>query len=277
LRKTAAPSNDSIQALARRALEQCDPLEKLAQTQALADAARSGRLHLDDDGTPAIRIETPGRPARPLLVPPRALKPRGLGTPEGRAALIHAVAHIEFNAINLALDAVYRFRAMPAQFHADWISVAEDEARHFRLLCDRLSELGHAYGDLPAHDGLWQMALRTDHDVLVRMALVPRVLEARGLDVTPGMIERLRRVGDERTIAVLEVILREELRHVAIGSHWFEYCCRERALPPSATFLSLVEDFAPGALRGPYNFQARALAGFRADELAALPNPGERR
>ncbi|MEJ2654165.1 MAG: ferritin-like domain-containing protein [Acidihalobacter sp.] len=147
---------------------------------------------------------------------------RGLGTREGRAALVHAVAHIEFNAINLALDAVYRFRSLPRAYYDDWLRVADEEARHFMLLADRLTDFGMRYGDLPAHNGLWEMAVKTADDWLLRMALVPRVLEARGLDVTPGMIERLRQAGDMETVAALEVILREEVGHVAIGSRWFE-------------------------------------------------------
>ena len=158
---------------------------------------------------------------------PTAVPRRRLGSDEGRAALVHAIAHIEFNAINLALDAVCRFRDMPEQYYLDWISVAEDEARHFQLLHKRLGQLNRQYGDYPAHNGLWEMAEKTTDSCLVRMALVPRVLEARGLDVTPGMIERLRSVGDTKTIAALEVILAEEVRHVAIGTHWFNYCCKQ--------------------------------------------------
>lgn len=216
-----------------------------------------------------VRIEHPGRPAAPVLVAPAQLAQRKLHHAEGRAALVHAVAHIEFNAINLAWDAVYRFPGMPADYYLDWASVAADEARHFRLLAARLADLGHAYGDFPAHDGLWQMALDTDHDPLVRMALVPRVLEARGLDVTPGMIERLRRVGDDETVAVLDVILREEVRHVAIGSRWFSFLCNQRSLDPAAEFLRLVREHAV-VLRLPFNQTARLAAGFASAELEAL-------
>jgi len=195
---------------------------------------------------------------------------RRLGSESGRAALVHAVAHIEFNAINLALDAAYRFRGMPRQFAVDWISVAADEVRHFRLVEARLAEIGHAYGDFDAHNGLWEMAVATAHSCLERMALVPRVLEARGLDVTPGMIERLRRVGDQRTVAVLEVILEEEVRHVAIGSHWFDYCCREAGVDPASTFLGLLAARFGSRAKGPLNRDARARAGFSSRELAEL-------
>ncbi len=215
-------------------------------------------------------IPAPGRPTRPLLVDPRRLAPRGLGTLEGRIALAHAVAHIEFNAINLACDAVYRFREMPPDFLGDFIAVAADEARHFSMLEKRLRDMGSHYGALDAHDGLWQMAVRTGHDPLVRMALVPRVLEARGLDVTPGMIERLRAVGDATSADCLAVILAEEVEHVAKGTRWFHYLCAARSLEPDATFLELAAQYAPRALRGPFNAPDRIAAGFSAAELAGL-------
>jgi uncharacterized ferritin-like protein (DUF455 family) len=211
-----------------------------------------------------------GRPQRPTLVSPRSLAQRGLGSPEGRAALVHAVAHIEFNAINLAWDAVWRFRGMPAGFYADWVGVAADEARHFSLLAARLAELGHAYGDFDAHDGLWDMAVQTADSCLARMALVPRVLEARGLDVTPGMILRLRSVGDEATAAILEVILAEEVAHVAAGSRWFAWCCAREGLEPQAEFMRLIGAHMRGSLRGPFNVDARLRAGFSVAELRSL-------
>jgi uncharacterized ferritin-like protein (DUF455 family) len=183
---------------------------------------------------------------------------------------VHAVAHIEFNAINLAWDAVYRFRGMPREFYSDWVSVAADEARHFALLQTRLGELGHAYGDFDAHNGLWDMAMRTADACLVRMALVPRVLEARGLDVTPGMIARLREVGDARTVSILEVILQEEVAHVAAGSRWFAWCCAQEGVDPAVTFQSLVRERVRGGLKGPFNDVARQAAGFSAEELAQL-------
>jgi uncharacterized ferritin-like protein (DUF455 family) len=180
------------------------------------------------------------------------------------------VAHIEFNAINLALDAVYRFRDLPEAYYGDWLQVAAEEAYHFSLLRERLRELDCTYGELPAHNGLWEQACKTDHDVLIRMALVPRVLEARGLDVTPGMMQRLREVGDEPTIAILEIILRDEIGHVRIGSHWFRYCCAQRGLEPEATFRQLIREVLQGPLRGPFYTEARLQAGFSANELAQL-------
>ncbi len=220
--------------------------------------------------SPAPPIRAPGRPPRPLMVAARDVPHRGLGTPEGRAALLHAVAHIEFNAIDLALDAAFRFRDMPDAYRADWISVAADEARHFSLLSARMAALGVAYGDFPAHNGLWEMAEKTAHSCIARMALVPRVLEARGLDVTPGMVARLRAVGDLESVAVLEVILAEEVRHVAIGSQWFAWCCEREGLVPDQTFLALARDEARGAIRGPFNLPARTAAGFAESELRAL-------
>ena len=255
---------------AKRCLDATDPAEKLSLTHATWDALHSGLLHPDANSPAADPIGTPGRPALPRLVPQRQVPHRGLGTPEGRAALVHAVAHIEFNAINLAWDAVYRFRGMPADYYRDWASCANDEARHFAMLSQRLAELGHAYGDFDAHNGLWEMAEKTAHHDTARMALVPRVLEARGLDVTPGMIERLRGVGDENTIAILEVILREEVAHVAAGTRWFTWCCKRDGVDPRETFLDFVRDYMGRNLRGPFNRPARLQAGFDDAELDQL-------
>lgn len=223
-----------------------------------------------DPEYPVAPIGPPGRPARPQLVDPAQVPRRRLGSAGGRAALVHAVAHIEFNAINLALDAVYRFRDMPLTYYADWLSVAADEARHFQLLENRLQALDRVYGDLPAHNGLWEMAEKTADSCLVRMALVPRVLEARGLDVTPDMIGRLEAVGDHETVRVLKVILAEEVRHVAIGTRWFRHCCADKGLDPGPTFLSLLETRYGGTVRGPFNLEARYHAGFSVEEMKAL-------
>lgn len=205
-------------------------------------AVQSGGFEFDPH-TPVTAMGSAGWPDHPELVAPSQLRRRRLGSEEGRAALVHAIAHIEFNAINLALDAACRFRDMPYQYYLDWISVAVDEARHFTMLSDRLQSLGYRYGDFPAHNGLWEMARRTADDCMKRMALVPRVLEARGLDVTPAMIERLTAAGDDETARLLEIILAEEVRHVQIGSHWFHLCCDQRGLEPEATFLSLIAEY----------------------------------
>ena len=222
----------------------------------------------DDFAVPAIDglSLAPGRPAQPRLIDPRDVPNRGLGTPEGRAALIHAVAHIEFNAINLALDAALRFRQMPCAYYRDWLSVAQDEARHFQMLRARLIELGCEYGAFAAHNGLWEAAEKTADDVLARMALVPRVLEARGLDVTPGIIRRLRGLNDLATADILAVILEEEVRHVAIGTHWYRWLCDQRGVDQVSTFNALLAH-AHVVLRQPVNREARLRAGFTEAEL----------
>jgi uncharacterized ferritin-like protein (DUF455 family) len=207
-------------------------------------------------------------------VAPRQVPGRGLGTPEGHAAFVHAIAHIELNAINLAWDAVYRFPGLPPGYYDDWVRVAAEEAYHFTLMSEHLRRLGYHYGDFDAHDGLWEMARKTACDPLERMALVPRVLEARGLDVTPGMRARLQAMGDERGAAILGVILRDEIGHVAAGSRWFRYLCTARGLAPEPTFRELVARHARGAVRGPLNREARRLAGFTDAELDALERGG---
>ena len=249
----------------------CDPAEKCRLTTALnARVVRCGVLSVDP-GLPSIkRVPEPGRPGEPRLIDARQMPRRGLGTTEGRVALLHALAHIEFNAINLALDAVYRFRDMPWQYKLDWLQVAKEEAYHFTLVSNRLLDMGSWYGALPAHNGLWDMALRTDHDIMVRMALVPRVLEARGLDVAPGMMARLREIGDAASAEILEVIYRDEVGHVRIGNHWFVEQAKSRGLNPQETFIGLLREFTQGQLRGPFNHKARFRAGFSQSELAAL-------
>lgn len=254
------------------AVEACllarEPAAKLALTAAVAARIAAGELPSDPEHR-ILPLAVPGRPERPVLVAPRELKQRKLSSVQGRAALVHAVAHIEFNAINLAWDAAYRFRHAGHDYLRDWASVAADEARHFALLQERLGEMGHAYGDFPAHNGLWETAVSTAGDFVARMALVPRVLEARGLDVTPGMIERLQAVGDTATVAALEVILAEELRHVAIGDRWYRWACAEADLDAEPHFRALVEQQFR-SLRGPFNRPARLAAGFSPAELAWL-------
>jgi uncharacterized ferritin-like protein (DUF455 family) len=255
---------------ARACLDAAFPDEKVALTQTYAAAHARGELLVDPAASAPQSIRMPGRPERPRLVPARDLPQRGIGSPEGRAAFIHAIAHIEFNAIDLAWDAVYRFRGLPVQFYSDWVNVANDESRHFVLLRDRLRDLGHQYGDFDAHNGLWEMAEKTAHDGLARMALVPRVLEARGLDVTPGMIAKLRNLGDTASVEILELILAEEVAHVAAGSRWYRWYCERAALEPRSTFRRLLAEYAGPVLRGPFNHQARLQAGFDAEEIADL-------
>ena len=259
-----------VHVAAREALMCPDPDDKCAAVADLRvrwDAGRCQALTAGHDPEP---VWQPGRPARPTLVAPRALHFRGPGSRQGHAALLHAIAHIEFNAINLALDCVMRFRAFPAEFHGAWLRVADEEALHFRLLRARLRSLGHDYGDFPAHDGLWAMACRTAHDPLARMALVPRVLEARGLDATPPIIDKLRRIGDAQSVAVLEIILRDEVGHVALGDKWFRALCAERGLDAEQTYVALIEQFAAPWPQPPLNESARLAAGFSRDELERL-------
>ncbi len=246
------------------------PEAKVTATFEVAAAFAGGELTIDAASLPPAPIRMPGRPDTPRLVHPRDLPRRGFGSSEGRAAFIHAVAHIEFNAIDLAWDAVYRFRGLPEAYYADWVSVANDEARHFSMLRARLRQLGHDYGDFDAHNGLWEMAEKTAHDGLARMALVPRVLEARGLDVTPGMIVKLRGLGDDTTADILELILREEIGHVAAGSRWYRWHCERSGVDPRMRFRALLQEYATGVLRKPFNFEARRQAGFDAEELESL-------
>ncbi len=245
-----------------------DPIEKAAEARALFAGLNS---HLID---PLATINAPpglpGRPARPALLPPRQVPSRTPFTPEGRAALIHAIAHIEFNAINLALDAAFRFADMPVAFYVDWLRVASEEALHFSLLREHLQSLGHDYGDFDAHDGLWLMTQRTSGDVVARMALVPRTLEARGLDATPPLQAKFGRAGDGRAVEILSIILRDEVGHVAIGNHWYRWLCERDGLDPIAHYAELALRHEAPKLRPPFNWPAREAAGFTADEMARL-------
>jgi len=255
---------------ARECLDAAAVDDKIAHTRRHAAAFARGELAVPGDAPPPAPIRMPGRPPRPRLVHPRELPRRGLGSDHGRAAFIHAIAHIELNAVDLAWDAAYRFRGLPPDYYADWVRIADDEARHFLMLRERLRALGHDYGDFDAHNGLWEMCEKTAHDGLARMALVPRVLEARGLDVTPGMIAKLRSLGDDATAGVLEVILREEVAHVAAGSRWFRWFCERRGIEPEPKFRELLAEYARAVLHGPFNVEARSAAGFSEEELAAL-------
>ena len=230
----------------------------LAGTVAVASAARR-------EG-----IDGPGTPDKPELVSPHKVPRRRADSLAGRAALVHALAHIEFNAINLALDAAHRFADMPDAYYDDWLRVADEEALHFGLLNGHLHTLGHAYGDFAAHRGLWDMALKTAHDPLVRMALVPRVLEARGLDAAPLIVEKLRAAQDFRMIEILAVIERDEIGHVAIGNRWYGWLCAQRGLEPVSTFRQLLRDYDAPPLKPPFNMAARRRAGFSEPELAWL-------
>ena len=246
-------------------LLECNPVDKAARGQA-ADMALSSGAAMALHEPPGI----PGRPALPLLVPPTEVTLRSVATAEGRAALIHALAHIELNAIDLAADACWRFADLPDDFYRDWTRVMREEAQHFGLLCDHLATLGHAYGDFPAHNALWEMAERTRVDVLARVALVPRTLEARGLDASPAVMHKLRSAGDAAGAAIVGILLRDEIGHVAIGNRWYAHLCARGGLDPVTTYDALALRYRAPRLRGPFNLPAREAAGFTAAELAAL-------
>ena len=256
---------------ALEALRIDDPLEKVAAVQALRSALPrvvvDGLSWCAEIGEPP---GLPGRPAKPPLVPARQVATRSPFTAAGRAALLHAVAHIEFNAINLALDAVWRFAGLPEAYYQDWLGVAADEARHFMLLSEHLQTLDVRYGDFNAHDGLRVMTQRTAHDVVARMALVPRTLEARGLDATPPMQAKFARAGDQRAVDILGVILLDEVGHVAIGNRWYRWLCQRDGLDPIQHYQALVERHQAPRPRPPFNLAARHAAGFTDEELALL-------
>lgn len=235
-----------------------------------AVAALTPRLPIDAAALLSEPAGLPGRPARPVLVPAKDVPMRSPASREGRVALLHSIAHIEFNAINLALDAIWRFAGLPADYYRDWLVVAQEEAQHFALLKARLAAHGAAYGDCAAHDGLWTMARATAGDVLARMALVPRTLEARGLDASPAVKAKLLSAGDRESAAVLDLILREEIGHVAIGNRWFRHLCAERGLDALLVYPQLVAQHAAPRPRPPLNLEARRAAGFTAAELEAL-------
>jgi uncharacterized ferritin-like protein (DUF455 family) len=259
---------------ARRAalalLIEANPAAKARATRCCYERVLAHEVVIDAALVMAEPPDLPGRPDAPLLVAPSSLKRRSMQSDAGRAVLLHALAHIEFNAINLALDAVWRFPSMPRDFYLDWFKVAAEEASHFLLLTGRLADFGHRYGDFPAHDGLWEMAERTRGDVLARMALVPRTLEARGLDAAPPIRARLAQAGDHASAAILDVILREEIGHVLIGNRWFRFLCDAAGADPHAAYAQLAVQYHAPKLRGPFNFEARRDAGFDEAELRAL-------
>jgi len=262
--------NASLRVQALHALAAHDWPDKLAAVQAI-----DGNVPAGAGDVLAEPAGLPGRPQRPELVPPARLAQRSVRSPQGRAALLHALAHIEFNAINLALDAIWRYAGQPDAYYRDWLRVAREEAGHFELLNRHLGTLGHGYGDFPAHNGLWEMAEKTRADLLARLALVPRTLEARGLDASPLIRARLAEAGDADGAAILDIILRDEIGHVAIGNHWFRHGCAQRGLDPLACYAELASRYGAPRLRGPFNLQARRAAGFAEDELLALQRADE--
>lgn len=256
------------------ALLESNPRRKCELTFALAALWQQSKLprisQVDGIVFKILALDEPGQPELPELVNPRHLKRRSMSSAAGRIGFLHAFAHIEFNAINIALDAVYRFREMSDEYVSDWLLVASEEAKHFLLLDDCLTERGSFYGEHDAHRGLWDMVCKTRHDILHRMALVPRVMEARGLDVTPSMINKFNQANDLRAVEILEIIYRDEIGHVRIGNFWYQTLCDERKLDSTQTFSDLVDFYMDGKLRGPFNYPARLEAGFEKSELESL-------
>jgi uncharacterized ferritin-like protein (DUF455 family) len=261
----AGHRQDCLRGQALAALAATAWQDKLAAVRAMSDETV---LHCEQAYTPTAGL--PGRPARPELVVPAQVKQRSMATEEGRAALLHALAHIEFNAINLALDIMWRFAGMPPAFYRDWLRVAREEAYHFDLLRQRLAAMGYAYGDFPAHNGLWDMAQRTQDDLLARLALVPRTLEARGLDASPAIRAKLAGAGDAESAAIVDIILADEIGHVAIGNYWYKQLCAQAGKDPVSCYAELAQRYDAPRLRGPFNLEARRAAGFDDAELAAL-------
>jgi|TARA_B110000908_G_scaffold67385_1_gene81437 uncharacterized ferritin-like protein (DUF455 family) len=251
-----------------------DPQRKVEGVIGLQKAYTEQQISLNPQikmGAEAIAgRQLPGRPSKPELVSPLTVKKRAMNTVEGRAALIHALAHIEFNAINLALDAVWRFADMPTQYYVDWLKVAAEEAYHFSLVNKHLKTFGYEYGSFSGHNSLWEMVERTQEDVLARMALVPRTMEARGLDASPPLRNKLAQAGDMAAAEIIDIILRDEIGHVAVGNTWYNWLCKQRQLQPISTFESLCQQYNAPKLRPPFNMDARRQAGFSEEELNLL-------
>ncbi|MBT5895061.1 MAG: ferritin-like domain-containing protein [Rhodospirillaceae bacterium] len=266
-------SPNSLSEAACAILQTADPAAKAAAGTELAAAWRRGDIATVGTAHPPIR---PARPSRPELRRPGDMPRRGTSGTRGRIALLHAVAHIELNAIDLAWDLIARFAHddLPRAFYDEWVSVAADEGRHFTLLAARLAELGTTYGDLPAHDGLWQAAVDTADDLTARLAVVPMLLEARGLDVTPAMVGKLLRGGDQKSSEILQLILDEEISHVAIGCRWFEWSCQRLDLEPVDHWRALIAKSFASVLKPPFNEMARNRAGMAAKYYQPLDAPG---
>jgi uncharacterized ferritin-like protein (DUF455 family) len=246
-----------------------DPDEKLAKTLELVEGWRSGGLEWREGEKPQ-KLNQPGRLERPEIVKPRELNRRRTGKVEGRAAMIHAMAHIELTAVNLAWDNIYRYRDMPRAFYDDWVQTAGEESTHFFALRDCMRELGFDYGDFPVHNGLWEMALSTADDLMHRMAIVHRVLEARALDVVPKTIKKFAAMGDAKMVSTLTMIVNDEVGHVNAGTRWFHYRCEQEKLAADETFFSLVKHYLHGPLKGPFNRELRLQAGFSENEIDQL-------
>jgi uncharacterized ferritin-like protein (DUF455 family) len=248
-----------------------DPQIKVARTFQLFHDHQLQNLSLDVAANyDGANLALPGRPIKPELVPPLDVPKRKMDTVEGRASLLHSLAHIEFNAINLALDAIWRFSDMPEQYYTDWLKVAKEEAYHFTLIDEYIQSFGYPYGDFQAHNSLWEMVERTQDSVIARMALVPRTMEARGLDAVPMIRDRFKQIKDARAVEILDIILRDEIGHVFIGNHWFNFLCSKATLSPISVYRDLARKYRAPKLRGPFNLEARKQAGFTVEELSLL-------
>jgi len=248
-----------------------DAQTKVSQLPKLFEDYQQERVTLDVScQLDAQGVILPGRPLKPELVLPKLVPKRRMDTLEGRAGLLHSLAHIEFNAMNLALDAIWRFPDMPKEYYGDWLKVAKEEAYHFSLINEHLHSLGFSYGDFPAHNSLWEMVERTTDSVIARMALVPRTMEARGLDAVPAIRDRFKQIKETRAVEILEIILNDEIGHVLIGNHWFNFLCAKDSLSPIATYRELAAQYRAPVLKGPFNIEARKQAGFTTEELNLL-------
>ncbi len=248
-----------------------DVQSKVEQLARLFDKYHQQEIHLDiSKEYSADQLSLPGRPQNPELVPPLQVPKRKMDTIEGRASLLHSLAHIEFNAMNLALDALWRFPNMPAQYYEDWLRVAKEEAYHFNLVNQHMQSYGFSYGDFPAHNSLWEMVERTTDSVIARMALVPRTMEARGLDAVPSIRDRFKQIKDIKAVEILEIILHDEIGHVLIGNRWFNFLCVKENLSPISAYRDLARRYRAPTLRGPFNLEARQQAGFTQEELQLL-------
>lgn len=256
---------------ALKCLALTSPRDKVSAVNELFKSFHDGLVTLDSSLSIDHRNDViPGRPEIPLLVEPLRVEKRSMHTQEGRAALVHALAHIEFNAINLALDAIWRFVDMPKKYYEDWLKVAKEESYHFQLLENWLLERGFQYGSFSGHNSLWEMVEKTCGDVIARMALVPRTMEARGLDAVPAIRSRFAQIKEKQLVDILDIILHDEIGHVAIGNYWFNYLCKERNIEPIETFRNLAKTYNAPTLKGPFNIEARKNAGFTELELKEI-------
>ena len=252
-------------------LASADAQDKVSRLLKLFDEYQNQHITLDvAQKIDAQDLALPGRPLKPELVLPKLVPKRRMDTTEGRAGLLHSLAHIEFNAMNLALDAIWRFPNMPKEYYEDWLKVAKEEAYHFSLVNEHLRSSGFSYGDFPAHNSLWEMVERTTDSVIARMALVPRTMEARGLDAVPSIRDRFKQIKEVRAVEILEIILNDEIGHVLIGNRWFNFLCTKDKLSPISTYRELAAQYRAPVLKGPFNMEARKQAGFSTEELDLL-------